>query len=157
MTTAKQKTLDNISLALGHHSAYVVAYVFDGDEEITSFKSNVVDFEVTAPEVPDTPAIKVTGVKVNPGTVTLEEGMSVELTATITPTDATNQKVIWSSDHPEFATVDQTGVVTAIAPNGSTRVYVTATTEDGNKTARCRVYVKEATSFRSSAGQIAPG
>ena len=74
--------------------------------------------------------------------------MSVELTATITPTDATNQKVIWSSDHPEFATVDQTGVVTAVAANGSTRVYVTATTEDGNKTARCRVYVKEATGNR---------
>ena len=135
-------------LTSGSHDIYVVTHLVLNNEKVKSFKSEVGSFEIEAPEVPDTPAIKVTGVKVNPGTVTLEEGMSVELTATITPTDATNQKVIWSSDHPEFATVDQTGVVTAIAPNGSTRVYVTATTEDGNKTARCRIYVKEATGDR---------
>ena len=129
----------------GDFTWYVVAKVNLNEGKVLSYKSSEGEFSVT---IPDTPAIKVTGVKVTPGTVTLEEGMSVELTATITPTDATNQKVIWSSDHPEFATVDQTGVVTAVAANGSTRVYVTATTEDGNKTARCRVYVKEATGDR---------
>lgn len=140
-------TVDVSNVSVGNHKWYVVTHIIDNENRDTvgSYKSGVKPFEVTAPEVP---AIKVTGVKVNPGTVTLEEGMSVELTATITPTDATNQKVIWSSDHPEFVTVDQTGVVTAVAANGSTRVYVTATTEDGNKTARCRVYVKEATGDR---------
>ena len=132
-------------LTSGSHDIYVVTHLVLNNEKVKSFKGEVGSFEIEAPEVP---AIKVTGVKVTPGTVTLEEGMSVELTATITPTDATNQKVIWSSDHPEFATVDQTGVVTAVAANGSTRVYVTATTEDGNKTARCRIYVKEATGDR---------
>ena len=84
-------------------------------------------------------AVPVESVSLNKIELTLTEGDSETLTATIAPTDATNQKVTWSSNAPGVATVDADGKVTAVAEGAAT---ITVTTEDGNKTATCTVTVE---------------
>ena len=85
--------------------------------------------------------VPVTGVSLNKTELTLTEGNIETLTATITPDNATNKNVTWSSDTPSVASVNN-GVVTAVAPGTAT---ITVTTEDGSKTATCAVTVKAAT------------
>ena len=82
--------------------------------------------------------IPVTGVSLDESSITLDVGGSQTLTATVTPEDATNKKVCWSSDNEAVATVSEDGVVTAVA--GGTAV-ITATTHDGLFTATCTVTV----------------
>ena len=84
--------------------------------------------------------IKVTGVKLNKNETTILVGGSETLTATITPADATNQNVAWTSSDATVATVDDNGKVTAVKAGEAT---VTVTTEDGGKTATCRVTVSD--------------
>ena len=62
----------------------------------------------------------------------------------ITPDDATNKSMIWSSNNPAVATVDDDGMVTAISNGNAT---ITVTTLNGNHTATCDVIVK--TSYSS--------
>ena len=82
--------------------------------------------------------IPVTGVSLDESSITLDVGGSQTLTATVTPEDATNKKVRWTSDNETVATVSEDGVVTAVA--GGTAV-ITATTHDGLFTATCTVTV----------------
>lgn len=75
--------------------------------------------------------IHVVAVFVSPDVATLAPGHTVYLTATLSPDNATNQVVTWSSSHPAIATVAPSGLVTAINDGATT---ITATTQDGNKT-----------------------
>lgn len=72
------------------------------------------------------------------GTAAQEGEKTIQLKATITPDDATNQKLTWKSDNEDVATVDNTGKVTAVAAG---KAIITVTTEDGSKTASCTVTV----------------
>ena len=83
-------------------------------------------------------SVAVTGVTLNKTELILDTGGSETLTATVAPADATNQKVTWKSDKPEIATVDANGKVTAVKVGEAT---ITVTTEDGGKTATCKVSV----------------
>lgn len=86
--------------------------------------------------------ISVTGVTLNETTATVEAGNKYQLTATVQPTNATNQKVTWSSDNTDIATVDADGLVTAVKEGTAN---ITVTTEDGSKTATCAVTVNPKT------------
>ena len=80
----------------------------------------------------------VTGVALDKTSAELTEGDELVLTATITPSNATNRNVTWSSSDETVAKVVG-GKVTALKA-GSARI--TVTTEDGGKTASCDVTVK---------------
>lgn len=68
-----------------------------------------------------------------------KKGQTVQLTATVAPTDASNKNVSFASSDAKVATVDaKTGKVTAVA-NGIANI--TVTTEEGSKTAVCVVTV----------------
>ena len=82
---------------------------------------------------------KVTGVSLSPKTLSLNPGKGGTLTATITPSNATNQNVTWKSSDTKVATVDN-GLVTAVAEGTAT---ITVTTADGGKTATCEVTVTQ--------------
>ena len=84
-------------------------------------------------------AVNVTEVTLDKTELTLTEGETETLTATVRPDNADNRKVTWSSDKTEVATVDGAGRVTAVKAGEAT---VTVTTEDGGKTATCKVTVK---------------
>ena len=63
--------------------------------------------------------------------VSVEAGKTVNLTATVSPENATNKKVTWSSLNQNFATVDaQTGVVTGVSAGQAT---IRATANDSGK------------------------
>ena len=87
-------------------------------------------------------AVNVTEVTLDKTELTLTEGETETLTATVRPDNADNRKVTWSSDKTEIATVDGAGKVTAVKAGEAT---VTVTTEDGGKTAACKVTVKAKT------------
>ncbi len=83
--------------------------------------------------------VAVTGVKLNSTSLSLTEGDSYQLKATVSPINATNQNVTWKSSNSNVADVDQEGLVVAVKAGTAT---ITVTTEDGNKTATCTVTVK---------------
>ncbi|SHJ13340.1 S-layer homology domain-containing protein [Desulfofundulus thermosubterraneus] len=84
--------------------------------------------------------IPVTGVSLDKTSLTMTVGESVQLTATVSPGNATNKNVTWTSSNPAVATVDNTGKVTAVAAGTAT---ITVKTEDGGKTATCVVTVSK--------------
>ena len=82
----------------------------------------------------------VTGVTLDPTSLSLFTGDTATLTATVEPENATNKNVTWSSDKPEVATVEN-GKVTAKAAGTAT---ITATAEDdSNISATCTVTVTQ--------------
>ena len=83
--------------------------------------------------------INVTGVSLNKTSVTLTKGETSQLTATVSPSNATNPSVSWKSSSTTVATVSSSGLVKAV--DGGTAT-ITVTTEDGNYTATCKVTVK---------------
>ena len=98
--------------------------------------------EGLAESLDDSVIYKVTKVELNKTSLTLDVGNSDTLIAAITPDNATDKSVTWESSAPGVATVDTSGKVTAVAPGTAT---ITATTEDGSKTATCVVTVTAAT------------
>ena len=82
-------------------------------------------------------SVAVSAVAVSPTTATIKVGESTTLSATITPSDATDKTVTWSTSDEKVATVDA-GKVTAVAEGSAT---ITVTTKDGGKTATCTVTV----------------
>ena len=82
--------------------------------------------------------VSVTGVTLEPTSLSLFTGNTATLTATVQPSDATNQNVTWESSNTEVATVDANGKVTAVGEGNAT---ITVTTVDGSKTATCIVTV----------------
>jgi hypothetical protein len=82
--------------------------------------------------------VSVTGVTVSPTSATLSPGATQQITATIAPNNATNKNVTWTSNNPAVATVNSTGLVTALASGTAT---ITATTQDGSKTATSTITV----------------
>ena len=82
--------------------------------------------------------ISATGVSLNKTSTSIAKGSSETLTATVSPSEATNKNVTWSSSVPSVATVSSSGVVTAVSA-GTT--VITVTTEDGGFTATCTVTV----------------
>lgn len=87
--------------------------------------------------------VPVTGVTLNQSAAQLQVGQSVQLNATVAPSNATNKQVTWSVSGASIASVNQNGVVTGLAPGTTT---VTATTADGNKTASSTITVVPAPS-----------
>ncbi|MCL2328624.1 MAG: family 16 glycosylhydrolase [Bacteroidetes bacterium] len=85
------------------------------------------------------PTVPVTGVSLKNSTTLLDTGTE-QLTATVSPSSATDKRVTWSSSNTNVATVSNTGLVTAKTAGTAT---ITATTADGGKTAACVVTVQE--------------
>ena len=80
-----------------------------------------------------------TGVTMSPTTATLTPGDTKQLTATVTPSNATNKTLKWATNNANVATVNGSGLVTAVAPGNCT---ISATTTDGsNKSATCQITV----------------
>ena len=121
-----------------------VATVTDG--KVKAIKAGVVTITVTTAdggssascEITVTEATgNVTGVMIDKSSAILKIGDSITLKAVITPTNADNRNVTWSSTDSSVASVDA-GVVTALKVGTAT---IVVTTEDGNKTAYCKVKV----------------
>lgn len=82
---------------------------------------------MTPPESTDK---KVTAITVAPSTQSIAVGGTTQLRATITPTDATNQNVKWSSKQEAIASVSESGVVTGKTTGVA---HIVASAQDGSK------------------------
>lgn len=83
--------------------------------------------------------VKVTNITLNTTSAELYVGEIVQLSATVSPDNATNKAVVWTSSNTEVATVSDAGLVTAIALGNAT---ITATAADGSDvTATCAIVV----------------
>ena len=71
-------------------------------------------------------AIPVTGISITGASATVEEESQLQLTASVTPNNATVQTVTWSSNHESIATVNTNGLVTGVS-EGEARITATAT------------------------------
>lgn len=94
-------------------------------------------------------AVSVTGVDLSPSTLGLVVGQSSTLNATVSPANATNQDVSWATSNSSVATVNSSGVVTAIGTGSAT---ITVTTDDGSYQDTCSVTVSSAGSSETSNG-----
>ena len=119
-----------------------------GDGRVTAVKAGEAVITVTTEDGGKTAtckvtvkakAVSVTEVALDKTELTLTEGETETLTATVRPDNADNRKVTWSSDKTDVATVDGDGKVTAVKAG---EAVITVTTEDGGKTASCTVTVK---------------
>ncbi|MDY6002660.1 MAG: Ig domain-containing protein [Candidatus Cryptobacteroides sp.] len=86
--------------------------------------------------------VAVTGVSLSKTSISLAEGGSETLLATVSPANATNKAVTWSSSNDSVATVDANGKVTAVNAGTAT---ITVRTVDGGKTATCNLTVTAVT------------
>ena len=96
---------------------------------------------IDTPVTPPGPGVvEITGVSLDQTTLSVEEGKTAELTATIEPANATTDKTLdWKSDKEDIATVEN-GTVTGVKAGTAT---ITVTTKN-NKTATCEVTVTSA-------------
>jgi hypothetical protein len=86
--------------------------------------------------------IPVTAITVSPTTAKLNLNVTKQLTASITPTIATNKNISWLSSDVNVATVSSDGFVVAVGGGNAT---ITATSQDGNKVASTNVIVNPST------------
>ena len=85
------------------------------------------------------PTVQVTGISLDKQSLELTVGKTASLTATVSPNNATNKGVTWTSAEESVATVDS-GKITAKSA-GTT--YIIAATKDGGFVATCKVTVSE--------------
>ena len=111
---------------------------------ITDQYMDVIDYStnVTTRYIKSTSWILVSGITLTPTTLNMSPGETSQLTATITPSDAINTNVTWTSSDEDVATVDTNGLVTAV---GGGTCTITCTAADGSGvTATCEVTVIQA-------------
>ena len=118
-----------------------IATVANG--EVTAVKEGTATITAKAGDKSATCAVKVakkviavTGIALDKTSVGMTEGEETQLTATVTPDNATDKTVTWTSDATAIATVDNTGKVKAIKEGSAT-----ITAKAGDKTATCTVTV----------------
>ena len=106
-------------------TATITVRTLDGNHIATS--------KITVPE------IAVNAISLNKRETTIYVGNLESLKAIITPSNASNQSLSWSSSNPEVAIVNSNGQVQALKEGKTT---ITVSTEDGSKKASCVVNVK---------------
>ena len=103
-------------------SIYLFALLFSASFIFTSCKCE--------PNIP----VEVTDVSLDRNTLTLLVGETEVLIATVTPENADDKTVMWTSSNSNVASVDENGVITAVSVGTAT-----ITARAGNQTAVCRV------------------
>lgn len=117
----------------------------DGNGKVTAVKAGTAtitakagDKSATCTVTVNKKVVAVTSVTLNKTELTLTEGESETLTATVKPDDATDKTVTWSSSDASIATVDGNGKVTAVKAGSAT-----ITAKAGDKSATCTVTVNK--------------
>jgi endoglucanase len=117
------------------NSAGVVTGIAEGSAIITA---TTVSGGLTATSAITVTTIPVTGVTVSPTALSVNVGSTSPLIATVSPANATNKIISWSSSNPAIASVSNAGIVSGIIAGSA---IITATTVNGGFTATCAVTV----------------
>ena len=105
-----------------------------GSAQITASAAGVTSSpcQVTVSKTP------VSNVSLDKSSVSILEGESLSLKVTVSPSDATNGSVTWSTGNSKIATVSSTGTITAVEEGETT---ITAKSADSGISATCKVVV----------------
>lgn len=106
-------------------------------DDLPAAKVICTDGTITAASMAPQP-IHVNGVQINKTTLNLKVGDTQQLTATVSPADADDKSVTWSSSNSSVVQVTSSGRITA---KGEGSAVITVTTKDGGYTASCNVSV----------------
>jgi uncharacterized protein YjdB len=125
-SNATNKTLtytsNNPNIATVNNTG-IVTGISAGNTNILVNTTDSSDLSVT---VPVTINIGCDNLTIEPSSINMKPGMSEELKPIITPDNATNQELDYTSNNPKIATVDKNGIVTGISA-GSTEIVVNTT------------------------------
>ena len=94
---------------------------------------------------------KVTGITLDRTSAEVKRGEKLTLNVTVSPSYASNKKVVWKSANTKIATVDANGSVTAKAP-GRTKITVTSS-ENSSYQASCTVTVPYKITYKLNKGK----
>lgn len=134
-------TSSNVAVATVSATGLVTA-VSAGSATITAKANDGSGVSASCNITVEKPVVLVTSVTLSQTAATLTEGDTFQLEATVSPEDATDSSLTWSSSNPSVATVDANGLVTAVAEGQAT---ITAKTNDGSgKKATCTITVEKA-------------
>lgn len=112
-------TITAVSRDSGHHDTCTV-WVYEGNHSSTMKHVRSVELDES---------------------LTLTAGQSQQITAYLHPHDADDRTIYWTSSNTKVATVATNGTITAVAPGTA---QIKATSNDGGKSAVCKVTVKKA-------------
>jgi uncharacterized protein YjdB len=168
---AKQVSDRTFTLDARSDSGLTISYA-SSDESIATVKDNIVTIlkagktfitasqagndnylaatPVTRELIVNASNVAVTGVSILPASLSLTVGATAKLNAVVSPTNATNQSVIWSSAGAA-ATVSNDGTVTAASPGTA---VITARTVDGAFAATSTITVTSSTTPPTGATPI---
>ena len=123
-------TFTGYDLSVAGNQTVTVSFTYSGVTKTTSYS-------ITVSTVP------VSSVSLNKSSASVYVGGQLTLTATVSPTNATNKNIAWTSSNTNYATV-QDGIVTGVA-KGTATITASSTT-DSSKKATCTITVEESTS-----------
>lgn len=90
-------------------------------------------------------AIKAAGLKLNKKSASVRYGRTLQLKATISPSNVTNARVKWTSSNKNYATVTSSGIVTIKKAGIGKQVKISAVTKDGTKLKKtCKIKILKA-------------
>ena len=114
--------------------------------EVYATDSTALKQTITINQKAQAPAtIAVTGVSLDKSNETLTaSGATLSLTATVAPTNASNQSVTWETSAPGVASVSGSGLTATVTPLTAGSATISVKTADGNFTASCNVTVNAA-------------
>lgn len=125
---AKVDEKSGVVTAVAAGTATITCTAADGSRKSATCKITVTN-----------PAVKVTKLRMNKTSVDLLKGKTVQLKVTVTPSNATNKAVTWTSSNKKIATVTSNGLVKAVRTG---TVTITAKAKDGSgKKVTCKINV----------------
>jgi uncharacterized repeat protein (TIGR02543 family) len=114
---------------------YVGVYEVDSNNHVTAFQQITLTDSTVAP-------IKVNGITITPSVLNLTwEGAPGTLTAVLSPSNATNQTVTWTTDNPLLLSMNSQGLTATVTPMGTGTATVTVTSQDTGVSAHATVIV----------------
>jgi len=116
--------------AVEEGTCVITSSALDGSGIVATCSCNVL------PEV-----INVSSITLSQSSGTLVVGRTLQLSASVLPSNATNKQVNWSSSNPSVASVAQNGTVTAIA--AGTCVITCSATDGSGVSESCSISVQE--------------
>ena len=129
-----------LSITRSRRNTCTVTVEKDGTATITAVSKENPDISASV-TITVNLAIPVQSIVLSETGVTLVEGATLQLDTTISPPDATDKTVIWSSSDTAVAAVSSSGTVSAVKRGTA---VITAASRSGGKTATCRVTVDPA-------------
>lgn len=126
-TTQKEIAWSSSDEAVATVSGGIVRALSQGHAIITATTTDGTNLSATC----NVTVIKpVAGIIAEPTQIELEVGKSTTIVAAAVPANATNTALVWTSDDETIATVNQSGLITAVA-EGNTRIIISAADESG--------------------------